>query len=551
MADRAPLDEASVSAAAAIKSVKTRRAVRVTANSFMGAGAAAVVAFAIIVPTLGAGGDDPESPLAATKVGEESAGADAMFDDTRLAVGFCGGAVGTQLEGQPGSLAIGGVPEELAEGGSVTTYDVTLTASDAIEGAFGTPTVFVVWEGTVVGTAFGPGTEAASAALAAGESVTTPVDVPLVNCWDGSPLPGGAYQLVASQDVFTASAPVPEPAVEVDPLVDPASDSAPGEATDSNSAAIEPVTTYDAGYSFVSEPVVFKIDGDVPEDPFGQYLNPAMPELPEGFLTPEKARELYAASLVTTGWDMAKGTQRVLMTNDSAVTDGSLWEDNYFGCAWDGSTGRPFPATSSEMPLIGVTASVPSQVSLSYGWVIDGNPQVDVSATNISEHVLPQLYEPNASLVLVKDGKVVAEAYLTSLNRNPEYTQGQYFEADDIVSGKYLWRDVNGCWANDGQLPVEPGTYTVLNQQYVYLSSDAGGVVWYGDALSSKYDGGMTGGGTAGTSGVAEPATAPEAAVAPDAAESEKRSADLSIAPSGEFVEFQVWTSLGTVKITS
>jgi hypothetical protein len=196
------------------------------------------------------------------------------------------------------------------------------------------------------------------------------------------------------------------------------------------------------------------------------------------------------------------------------------------------------------MPLIGVTANVPSRVSLSYGWVVDGNPQVDMSATNISEHVLPQVYEPNASLVLVKDGKVVAEAYLTSLNRNPDYTEGQYFEAGNSVAGEYLWRDVNGCWANDGQLPVEPGTYTVLNQQYVYLSSDAGGVVWYGDALSSKYPGEITGGGSAGTSGVAEPA------VAPDAPEADKRSADMSIAPVGEFVEFQVWTSLGTVTIT-
>jgi hypothetical protein len=156
------------------------------------------------------------------------------------------------------------------------------------------------------------------------------------------------------------------------------------------------------------------------------------------------------------------------------------------------------------------------------------------------------MFEPNATLVLVKDGKVVAEAYLTSLNRNPEYTEGQYFEAGDAVSGEYLWRDVNGCWSNDGQLPVEPGTYTVLNQQYVYLSSDAGGVVWYGDALSSKYAGDTTGGGSAGTSGVAEPAIAPDAPV-----EDAKRSADLSIAPGGEYVELQVWTSLGTVTITN
>jgi hypothetical protein len=534
MADRAPLGEASVSAPDAIKRVKTRRAVRITANSAMGAGAAAVVAFAIIVPTIGAGGGTGD-PAAAPQAQEDGAGAESLADDARLAYGFCGGAVVTQAEGQPGTLTIAGVAEEAAEGGSVPSYDVTFTASENLEGSFGAPTVFVVWDGTVVGTAYGASTEMAESSLAEGSALTTPVEVPLVNCWDGSPLPGGTYQIVASQEVFTATEPSPEEPVDVAPL-DPSS------AASDAPLADDSVVRFDAGYTFVSEPQVLTVAGEVPEDPFGQYLNPVMPELPEGFLTPEKARELYAASLVSGGWDMAEGTQRVLMTGDSAVTDGSLWESNYFGCAWDGAAGKDFPQESSEMALLGVSATVPAQIALSYGWVVDGNPQVDVQATNISEHVLPQLYEPNASLVLVKDGKVVAEAYLTSLNRNPDYNQDEHLEAGDIVSGEYLWRDVNGCWTNDGQLPVEPGTYTVLNQQYVYLASNAGGPVWYGDALSSKYPSGGVG---TGTSGVAEPA-----AVAPDAPLAEQRAADLSIAPVGDYLEFQVWTSLGTVKIT-
>ena len=537
MADRAPLGEASVSAPDAVKRVKTRRAVRVTANAAMGAGAAAVVAFAIIVPTIGGGAGDPSGPAAAPQA-EGGADAGALVDDSRLAYGFCGSPVTSQAPDAPGTLVLAGVPEEAVEGGNAPTYDVTLTASDALAGSFAGPTVFVAWDGIVVGIAYGAATEMTESSLAEGSALTTPVEVPLVNCWDGNPLPGGTYQLVASQELFTASDAEPQDAVEMAPL-----DGSTSSATDPSVANDSPVT-FDAGYIFVSEPVMLTIAGDVPKDPFGQYLNPVMPELPEGFLTPETARELYAASL-TGGWDMAKGSQRVVMTSDSAVTDNSLWERNYFGCAWDGQASTSFPATSSEMPLIGLKANVPSEIAVSYGWVVDGNPEVSLEATNISGYVLPQLFEPNSTLVLVKDGKVVAEAYLTSLNRDPQYSQDQYLEDGASVTGKYLWRDVNGCWTNNGQLPVPPGTYTVLNQQYVYLSSSAGGPIYYGDALSSKYvDGGLLGGGAAGSSGTAEPGLAPDAAV------TEPRPAEISIAPVGDFLEFQVWTSLGTVKIT-
>src|SRR5690606_17260823 len=95
------------------------------------------------------------------------------------------------------------------------------------------------------------------------------------------------------------------------------------------------VVDLDAGYTFISDPVEFAIDGDVPADPFGQYLNIVVPEVPEGYLSPAIARELFRANLATNGWDMAKGTQRVLLTNDSAASN-TLWENSYFGCPWDG-----------------------------------------------------------------------------------------------------------------------------------------------------------------------------------------------------------------------
>src|SRR5690606_7669539 len=91
MADRAPVDDASISAAAAIRSVKTRRALRVTANSVVGAGAAAALTFAIVMPTLNAS----DGYTAGAGVPEIAANGGYANDlggpgDARLAFGVCG-----------------------------------------------------------------------------------------------------------------------------------------------------------------------------------------------------------------------------------------------------------------------------------------------------------------------------------------------------------------------------------------------------------------------------------------------------------------------------
>lgn len=532
MADRAPVDDASISAAAAIRSVKTRRALRVTANSVVGAGAAAALTFAIVMPTLNAS----DGYTAGAGVPEIAANGGYVNDlggpgDARLAFGVCGAPVGFPAE-QPGTLVIVNPPADAVAGGASTTLDVTLTASEDLTGQFGVPSVLVVWNGIVVGTSSPAITQVQDLSLAAGESTTGSVELELVNCWDDTALPGGVYQLVAAQDVFTSAS---EPAE-----VPPASE---GEAT-AEAGVIEPDATvsFDAGYTFLSDPVEITVDGKQVDDPFGQYLNPAQPELPSDFLTPQIAREMYQKALVTGTWDMAKGTQRVVVTSDSASTNQLLWEQNYFGCAWDGGAARPFPTASADLRLLDVTGTLPAQVSLSYGWIVDGNPLVDLAVTNVSGHSMPQMYEPNTTLVFVKNDRVVGEAYLTNVNRNAQYAEAPFFAAGAQVGGQYVWRDVNGCWSNTGELPLEPGTYTVLNSQYLYLTSDSYGVVPFSDAASSYYPGTVLREGAASLGG--------DTAVIVDG-DGDRVAIDVLPEPQGQWLEMQIWTSLGTVTITS
>src|SRR5690606_22461050 len=146
--------------------------------------------------------------------------------------------------------------------------------------------------------------------------------------------------------------------------------------------------------------------------------------------------------------DMAPGTQRVVMTSDATTPDptGTAWARCYFGCAWDGGASGTFPTLSADLDLIDVTANLPSLNNLSYGWVVDGNPEVNLRATNTSGFTLPALYEPNSALLLVRDGRVVGEAYLSNAARNGvDYNAAPpFYEPGSSLGGTYLWREVSG-----------------------------------------------------------------------------------------------------------
>ena len=89
-------------------------------------------------------------------------------------------------------------------------------------------------------------------------------------------------------------------------------------------------------------------------------------------------------------------------------------------------------------------AKLPSSVHLSYGWVVDGNPVVSLSVTNTTKSSLPGFYAGSAPrLVLVKDGRVVAEAYPVNPDQNGmgggiAYAQGAPATLDTTQGGDSL-----------------------------------------------------------------------------------------------------------------
>lgn len=571
LADRAPMDEVVVSTSAATRRIHRGRRLRAAANATAGVGVAAVIALAAINP--GANMSASSTADAAAPRPEFGAGEKAQapgMDASAIApdvFGECGSRpfdAGVPASSDGFSLTLGEIAGDV-EPGSAINAPVTIPGTPGADPAsqystFAT-SFLVMWDGMVVGTgqAAIDGTGAVAFADSA-QSWESPLD--LVNCWDGTALPGGEYELVAYQDFYPVSdAPATEPAAppaspEPQPTLAPSGvDPAMPSATPDDSSSSD-VVAPDAAVRAYSNSVTFVVAGDVPEDPFGAYLTPATPEVvyPDDYLTPADAREEFAARIKQGQWDMAKGTQRVVKTSDSTeVADQNTWLNSYYGCSADGTTSPSFPSTSADWPLLGVDAKVPGSVGVSYGFVVDGNPEVNVSVTNISGHTLPGFWgQPNAVLYLVKDGKVVANSYLTSTDpygTSVTYSTDGLLEPDGSVSGTYLWRDVSGCWLGNEPLTVTPGTYTVLMVQDLYLDNGSG--IYYGgpmtyDKRTLDVPGGTSAdGASAGTLGVAEPEVT--SVDAPDS-----MPGIIAPAPADgtyDSVSLQVWTSLGRVTV--
>jgi hypothetical protein len=315
-----------------------------------------------------------------------------------------------------------------------------------------------------------------------------------------------------------------------------------------------------AEFRVTSTPVTLSIAGQVQEDPFGGYIDTWVePTLPDDVLTPAMARELYSRNITLEPWDMAAGTSRWIIPNYTmptpvdAETFAPVARGGWFGCSYDGVSGLTFPSESANLTLLDVSASIPSRIHLSFGWVVDGNPQVTFSVTNSSEYALPGFYgEPSHQLYLVHNGRVVAEAYPVSTNPNSPvaYMESARVAApteelaiDNVDSywgilepntplvGDFLWRDVTGCWSDSGQMAVAAGTYTVLSVQFLNLRSevltstttDATGMTTEGEATSTGF-GEMVGLDTM---------------------------VDPNSYPTYDWLELQMWTSLGTVTITT
>lgn len=577
LADRAPVADSVVSVEVASRRIHRQRRLRASANAVAGLGAAAVIAVAAISPGAGAknAAADALNPTIAGGSSNDSA-AISPEDSTRLAWGLCG----TYPLTDPGevstadSLSLGAVPVDI-DGGTTLAVDATLVPASSGEVETFGPQAWILWNGMVVASGTAEAAQSGVLSLTAGVPVEQTVSADLVDCWEGAPLPGGEYQMLAVQELYTditadpvlPPEPTGQPGMPVEPTVAPepgSGTSAP--ATDDAAAqdgavappppgvAVSDGTVTGSGLAsdavsvtrVVSEPVDFAIAGEVPEDPFGQYLPaPVAPiETPDDLLTPAAARDGFAANVTSTPWAMEAGTQRVVKVNDSTDRNSeTAWAQNYFGCAWDARMSAGFPATNATWDLLEVSATVPRTIDVSYGWVVEDNPTVDLKVTNVSGYTLPGYWgsDPNTALVLVRDGTVVAEGYPVPARRGGtfmETAQDGMLSPGDSLEGTYLWREVNGCSTGVEQADVTPGVYTVLNVQSIYVDS---GQPYYPDPLGGGIDGPVLDAPTAGK----EAATFGNPGASSDSARG-------AIAPApGDYdsIELQVWTSLGTVTV--
>jgi len=560
-ADRAPLDGVTVSADAASRRVSMHRGLRGTATGLVGATAVTVLALGVIGPQ-GLGRAQNTEDSGAVNA-EAAAGAPDLplgtqdFADgsflTGLAWGVCGQELGEGAVWGDPTVAIS-VATKDAEPGSPLPVSVTTTALAASDLFTTAPGALVLWDGIVVGSlpqeslfSQGPADEQivnqdvklVALSLAKGETNEFSVELPLENCWDGARLPSGKYELLITQE-FYESASVIEPGPATTPSGEPTTDEPTQFPTPETTASAEPGDVIEPSapispegadvdlpapqpavaslFRAAAEPVGFAITGDAVDNPFAQYLGedeppvvtPTLPPveppapvpapLPDGTLTADQARQMFNAGLTDSQWDMAKGSQRWLLTNDSSVEyNDNDWQANYYGCSADGTAQTRFPKTASQIDLVTLTGDLPARISLSYGWIVNGNPKFSLTATNVSDASLTGLAPAlNSSLYLVRDGLVVAEAY--GVNPDPRSGVVMYDEAADAVptfdeakdlatmvapspynvpvvgpgesvSSSYLWRDVTGCWDGSGQTVVTPGVYTVLGSEYISVGT--------------------------------------------------------------------------------
>ncbi len=560
-ADRAPVEQMQVSTADAAGRVKRERALRVGANGLMGVGAAVVIAFGAVGP-LGAASESnaaydmapaaEEAVDGGSDVGTMEGGADRSMG---LAEQWMCGADFDPYDGAWAWGDASGVTytvEEPEWDGAEVLLPNTLEANRPVDLISSTDYV-VLWDGMIVGRMinetpiqYGPADEPT---LPEGEVYERLVPgseferleqwtvLAPVNCWDGAALPGGDYEVHQAWTLAYGN------------VEDDAAEQATPEL-----------------FRVAADPVILTVDGERVDDPFGEYLNgdapvepvplpePIAPQpLPEGSLTPDVAREMFNAHAVEGPWDMAPGTQRwVRMSDSQSSTQDDDWNRNYYGCSWDGQAGASFPATSAELQLLDVGMDLPARINVSYGFVVDDNPLVTSSVTNVSDYTLPGHWSTDVQLYLVKNGSVVAEVHPTNIDRigmSIEPLNEGMLAPGAVANGRFLWRDVHGCHTNGGPGTIEPGAYTVLTMQAVHVTG--GQHAAYGGQVEPLpgFDEQAFIGPRRGDAGIAfrdAPAGLSELTIG-DAAEPGMEI--LPVPDQMDWIELHGWTSLGTVTV--
>ncbi|WP_143338112.1 hypothetical protein [Demequina sp. NBRC 110054] len=599
-ADGAPVDGVHVSAVEAARRVQRRRTMRTsgfTAAAVLGVGMLGLGAVQL-APHLGGLSSGSAADTAASEdsgFGGDESLAESDSSSAMLAAGSCGTTLDGLAYGTPTVSLSAEMLSDAVPGGTLG-FEATTTALEDVSLQSGRPLTYayVLWDGVVVATYPGPANaftdDLQIIELTEGESTADAGMIELVNCWDGEAIPAGEYEVVFTQE-FWATEPLPEPdlsasatavpeattdsdettgseedgvAEPVEPTVAP--DDAVTSSGSSDSGAASSGIASDQGFRIVSDALGFTVEGDPVDEPFADYLGgddpTASPTVTyDDLLTPDIARSLYEENLAGE-WDMAAGSQRVVLTSDSEDDDGSLWERSWYGCSYDDEEST-FPAESAVIDLLDVDVAAPSVLPVSYGWVVDGNPEMTSQVNNVSEWTVPYWSDAQPNLLLVQDGRVIAQAYPASTDRYgevwmaddvalgaesgdaasieimPAYSDG-YLEPGSTVGGTYLWRDVDTC---DYTSDLPAGTYTVLDQRSIYLetagvySSEDYDLPAVDDAVEETWiEEGAAGGGTD---------TDADVNVETIAVEPEYDGGEYDY----EWLELTVWTSLGDVRV--
>ncbi|MFV0633371.1 hypothetical protein [Demequina sp.] len=603
-ADRAPVEDGLISVSSVSSKVRRQRAVRTGSAGLVGAGACALLVFAAMGPLSSPGTARDEATVGGLAEGEMDA---ALEDSAGAAADGAAGlsrpaeqwSCGATFDANDGTWSWGdttGATFDAAEpawDGEAWQLPSTLTAQRAID-LVSSPDYVVVWDGIIVGRLihedpipYGPADEPLAPsdgeyarldpATDAG-SISQDTTLEAVNCWDGEPLPAGKYEVHQAWTLAYAATATPEPTESAPEPSTAAStgtvtegsedDAAAGGGTDGSEGSAQ------AWFRVAAAPVGLVIDGDPVDDPFGDYLggdtpgepvplpepvDPVEPTLPDGALTTDLARELYEAALVRGPWDMAEGSQRWIKVNDSreASPDGA-WEYQYYGCTWGDGRDGGFPTQSADMGLLDVSAKVPASLSVSYGYVVDGNPLATTSVTNVSEYAIPGYwYGDNVQLALVRDGVVAAEIYPETISSGtggvmePAWGEtavmpdGDYWLSPGATSkGEGLLRNANSC-SGDGS-GVQPGTYTLLAQVSLYM--DGASTVAYGGAVDDMSVLEREASTLDSLTGAVDTPSAWSELTIGDAAEPAPDTA-IAYEENYDWIEFQVWTSLGTITV--
>jgi hypothetical protein len=366
----------------------------------------------------------------------------------------------------PGNTDLFSISTNLAPNGFVDSnqpleIDVTveaLTSSDVLVNGVDAA---ILYDGRVVGAALNADIVQLHR-FDDGETLTETVSLPLVICNGAVPLGPGDYTLVVSMGY--------NPNVE---------GTAP---EDGGEGMVAP--------RVVAEPIAFSIAGDPATNPLNQpqTAGSAVPPLPDNLLTAPRAESLFAPAMKENEWDMAPGTSRwiVPVYEQSTILYNS--SSPYDFCGYSGLVDGTFPSTSAMVDLIEEKATLPDSIRLRYGWVVEGEPLLDLTLENTSGFSIPNFGSLNqVSLYLVDDGVLAGVGYAIDIDSYSQsgssssltpasgidpfvaYYGFTLWAPGPVAQGHYVMQELHPCSTAGNDSSLAPGTYTVLTVLDLYL----------------------------------------------------------------------------------